>query len=386
MNDIFTIVARLPLESFFRVVSAVGSEMVSRSTVGICLVIATVLAAGVFPLSVGAATYELSSPSGVDTPDRTVTVAGTEFEVSETARVSKGDPIRLDTAGPSGTTYSVELRDSDRRYKNDAEATGNDRVSFSTSSLEPGTYFAVVFANGSVQTLYPIVVKKYEVSSMSVPSTAEAGASFDVSAELTQETSGPSLAAVEVVVTDESEDAVVQEELSSDGSDQYSGTISVPDEGEYKVYVFPRGEDELDGERVFLGLSDPASLEVEAAADDSDDGGNGDRGGSDSSGSSSDDADPTETPTATPTETPTATPTETPTATPTETSMSTETPTEMSTETTDDDGDSAGSTAESTAADESTDEPATETSAPLGAVPLLLALLLVSGLALRLRQ
>ncbi|AUV82565.1 hypothetical protein C2R22_13720 [Salinigranum rubrum] len=358
--------------------------MVSRSTIGICLVIATVLAVGMFPLSVGAATYELSSPSGVDTPDRTVTAVGTEFEVSETARVSKGDPIRLDTVGPSGTTYSVELRDSDRAYRNDAEATGNDRVSFSTASLAPGTYFAVVFANGSVQTLYPIVVKKYEVSSMSVPSTAEAGASFDVSAELTQETSGPPLAAVEVVVTDESEDAVVQEELSSDGSNQYSGTISVPDEGEYNVYVFPRGEDELDGERVFLGLSDPASLEVEAASTDdtSDDGGNG---GSGSGGS--DDSDSTETPTATPTETPTptATPTETPVPTETPTEM-TSTPTEVPTEMTEDDsaGSSGDSSGDSTA--ESTTEPATETSAPLGAVPLLLALLLVSGLALRLRR
>ncbi|WP_372911654.1 hypothetical protein [Salinigranum sp.] len=366
--------------------------MVSRPTVAVCLAIVAVLAAGVTPLPVGAATYELSSPDAVDTPDRTVTVSGTDFEVSETARVSKGDPIRLDTTGPSGTSYSVELRDSDRVYRDDAEATGNDRVTFSTSSLAPGTYFAVVFAEGSVQTLYPIVVKKYDVSSVNVPSTADAGASFDVSAQVTQETSGPALDAVEVAITDGSEDIVVQQELSADGSDEYAGTVSVPDEGDYNVYVFARGEDELDGERVFLGLSDPTSLEVEAADDTSDDGGNsgnGGDGGSDGSSSSDDsdsDSETTETPTATPTDTPTATPTDTPTDTPTE--MPTDTPTET-TGTSDGDTES-GSAGGADSTDASTDEPtteqSTETSAPLGAVPLLLALLLVGGIALRLRR
>jgi cell division septation protein DedD len=367
--------------------------MVSRPTVAVCLAIVAVLAAGVTPLPVGAATYELSSPDAVDTPDRTVTVSGTEFEVSETARVSKGDPIRLDTTGPSGTSYSVELRDSDRGYKDDAEATGNDRVTFSTSSLAPGTYFAVVFAEGSVQTLYPIVVKKYDVSSVDVPSTADAGASFDVSAQVTQETSGPSLDAVEVVVTDGSEDVVAQEELSADGSDEYAGTVSVPDEGDYDVYVFARGEDELDGERVLLGLSDPTTLEVEAADDTSDDGGNGgsgsngDDGGSSSSDDSDSDSDTTETPTPTPTDTPTPTPTDTPTATPTDTP--TEMPTDTPTETSDSDtesGSSGGADSTDTSTDEPTTEQSTETSAPLGAVPLLLALLLVGGIALRLRR
>jgi hypothetical protein len=365
--------------------------MVSRPTVAVCLAVVAVLAAGVTPLPVGAATYELSSPDAVDTPDRTVTVSGTDFEVSETARVSKGDPIRLDTTGPSGTSYSVELRDSDRIYRDDAEATGNDRVTFSTSSLAPGTYFAVVFAEGSVQTLYPIVVKKYDVSSVDVPSTADAGASFDVSAQVTQETSGPPLDAVEVAITDGSEDVVVQEELSADGSDEYAGTVSVPDEGDYDVYVFARGEDELDGERVFLGLSNPTSLEVEAAnteepADDDESGGNGGSGG-DGGSDSSDDSDTTETPTATPT------PTETPTATPTPTEMPTDTPTEMPTDTPTEtsDGDTeSGSSGGADSTDASTDEPtteqSTETSAPLGAVPLLLALLLVGGIALRLRR
>jgi hypothetical protein len=370
--------------------------MSSRPTVAVCLAIVAVLAAGVTPLTVGAATYELSSPNAVDTPDRTVTVSGTEFEVSETARVSKGDPIRLDTTGPSGTSYSVELRDSDRAYRDDAEATGNDRVTFSTSSLAPGTYFAVVFAEGSVQTLYPIVVKKYDVSSVDVPSTADAGASFDVSAEVTQETSGPSLDAVEVVVTDGSEDVVAQEELSADGSDEYAGTVSVPDEGDYDVYVFARGEDELDGERVLLGLSDPTTLEVEAANTeepaDGGTGGGGDDGDDGSSGDDSDsDSDTTETPTPTPTEMPTDTPTDTPTETPTEmpTDTPTETPTEMPTDTSDSDAESGSSGgADDTAAstDEQTTAQSTETSAPLGAVPILLALLLVGGIALRLRR
>jgi hypothetical protein len=324
-----------------------------------------------------------------------VSVLGSEFEVTESARVSKGETIRLDTTGPSGTSYSVELRDSDRTYRDDAEATGNDRVSFSTSSLTPGTYFAVIFADGNVQTLYPIVVKKYAVSSSTIPSSVDAGESFDVSAELTQETSGPSIHSVEVAVTETgSEDIVVQEELSADGSNEYSGTISVPDDGEYNAYIFVRGEDELDGEKVFLGLSDPQSLEVAEAAtpedteepdDSGGSGGSGGAGGSDPTATPT----PTETPTPTPTETPTPTPTETPTETPSE---PTETPDEPTDEPDSASGGESGASDDSTAVPteeptaESTDEPTTETSAPLTAVPLLLALLLVAGLAMRLRR
>ncbi|WP_161569994.1 hypothetical protein [Salinigranum halophilum] len=354
--------------------------MFSRSRVAVCLVIVSVLAAGVVPLTVGAATYELSSPSAVDTPDRTVSVGGAEFEVSESARVSQGQTLELDTTGPSGVSYAVELRNSDREFVDDAEATGNDRVTFSTSSLTPGTYFAVVFADGNVQALLPVVVKKYDVSS-TIPSTAEAGTSFDVSAQLTQETSGPSVDAVEVAVAEtSSEDIVVLEELSADGSNEYSGTISVPDEGEYNTYIFVRGADELDGERVFLGLSDSTSLEVDPSDEtNGGSGGVGGAGGADSSDESTETPTVTPTATPTPTETPTATPT--PTETPTETPTSTETPTPTSD---DSSGDSAASTAEATA--EPTEEPTTETSAPLGAVPLLLALLLVAGLIRRLRR
>lgn len=358
--------------------------MNSRSSIAACVLVGALLTAGMASVSVSAATYELGSPTAVDTPDRTVSVGGDSFVVSESARVSQGERIVLDTTGPSGISYDVELRDSDRSFVADTEATGTDRVSFATGSLEPGTYFAALYANGSYEALLPVVVKGYSVE-MTAPDTAEAGTSFSVSTTLTEETSTAAPSAVEVAVAEAgSEDIVVQKSLSADGSMTYTGSVSVSDTGEYNVYIFVRGQDELNGQRVFLGLSDPQSLEVVEAAEETatpTDGGSGGAAGGGGGGGAGGAAVDSSTATATATPTPTPTATATPTTTPTPTATATPTPTEVVTETS-----APTSTDTATAMATATDSNTTSTSAPVGALPLLFALLVCGGLAARFRR
>jgi MYXO-CTERM domain-containing protein len=359
-----------------------------RSSAAACFLVVILLTAGVASVAVNAATYELGSPSAVDTPDRTVTVGGSTFDVSESARVSQGDRLVLNTAGPSGVSYFVELRDSDRDFVSDAEASGTDTVRFSTGSLSPGTYFAALYANGSYQALLPVVVKGYAVD-VTAPDTAEAGRSFSVSTTLTEETESESPDAVQVAVAEDvSEDIVVQKSLSSSGSMEYSGSVTVPETGSYNLYIFVRGQDEIDGQRIFLGLSDPQSLEVEEPSERTTTptatpgGGGGGGGGVGGAGG----ADTTNTSTQTPTETPTDTSTATTTETPTKTVTATSTPTATPTDTDTPDSTTDGSTDMSTAQSTTSDTASTDTSAPVGALPWLFALLVVGGLAARLRR
>jgi cell division septation protein DedD len=351
--------------------------------------IVALLVAGALPATVGAATYEITSPNAVDTPDRTVSVGGSSFEVSEAARVSQGETLVLDIEAPSSATYDVELRDSDRQFVDDAEGSGDDTIRFSTGSLGPGTYVATVFDDGSVQALLPVVVKGYSVTE-EIPDSTEAGVTFEVSATLTEETSAPDPSAVQVAIAEEdTEEIVVQESLSEDGSMTYSGSVSVDSAGEYNAYVFVRGSDEISGERVFLGLSDPNSMEVTEAEDTPTstptetpaDGGGGGGGG----GGGVAPAD-TETPTATPTPTPTSTATSTATPTPTPTATPTPTPTSTPTDAASGGSGNAATPMEtpgSTSTQEATEQTTTSTQVPVGAVPVLFALLLAGGLVAR---
>ena len=76
-----------------------------------------------------------------------------------------------------------------------------------------------------------------------------------------------------------SKNTVVLEGLSADESNEYFGTISVPDEGEYNASTFAHGADDLDGGRVFMGLSDSTSLGVDPTGDTN--GGSDGAGGAD---------------------------------------------------------------------------------------------------------
>jgi hypothetical protein len=357
--------------------------------------IVALLVAGALPATVGAATYEITSPNAVDTPDRTVSVGGSSFEVSEAARISQGETLVLDVEAPSSATYDVELRDSDRQFVDDAEGSGDDTIRFSTGSLGPGTYVATVFDDGSVQALLPVVVKGYSVDE-EIPDTAEAGQTFEVSATLTEETSAPDPSAVQIALAEaDSEEIVLQESLSADGSLTYSGSVSVDSAGEYNAYVFVRGSDEISGERVFLGLSDPTTMSVteaeetptptatptEAPADGGSGGGGG--GGGGGGVAPADTETPTPTPTATPT--PTPTPTATPTPTPTPTATPTPTPTDAASGGSDDTATPTG-TPGSAATQEATEQTTTSTRLPVGALPVLFTLLLAGGLAARSRR
>jgi hypothetical protein len=315
--------------------------------------VAALLILGVPPATVGAATYAISSPSAVDVPDRTVSVGGTSLDVTEVARLSRGARLVLDTDAPSGVTYAVELRDSNKAFVAGAEGTGDDTVRFPTGSLSPGTYFAAIYDGGRVQAVLPVVVKGYAVDA-SVPDEAAAGTEFEVSVGLVEETRSPPPSTVEVTVAEEDTESVVaRRTLSRDGPLTYAGTVAVEDAGDYSAQVFVRGHEEIDGEKVLLGLSDPVSLEVTAIEEIP--------APTEPSGGGSSGVTPAETTTQMPSSM--VTPTDTPT--PTETETTTDDSTVAATRTS---KEATGAT------------PPSSTRALIDAVPLLVALLVIGGL------
>ncbi|WP_143085651.1 hypothetical protein [Halogranum rubrum] len=320
----------------------------------LALVVALVLLCSTLSFGVAAQSqYSLTVDGGIDTPDKTVTVEGQSFDVSETVRVEPGDEIAVETSGPTDKQYRVNLLNKKNQiaaYNN--TLSGEESFSFETEGLTPGSYVVAVYgADGNYKMIQPVVVSGYDVST-DVDNTVEEDSESTITVDVEPKQNAPELESVKVMVSNDDDDIrTLTASETDDGT--YTATTTFETSGEFDVFATVRGTDTFNGEKEILGISDVQSITVDDDSSDS-------SGSDDSSGDSN-----TETPTMTTTATMTATqPAET-------TEPSDASPTD-SPETTE----SAQTPAPTT----------TNTTSPLHAVQLLLFVLVVVGSVYQLRN
>jgi hypothetical protein len=261
--------------------------------------------------------YQLTPATTIDTPDRTVSLDGSEYDVSYVGRVLHGDDIQIDVSAPDEDSYEVYVYDEDRSIVSTDSRTGEGTVTFETASLDAGTYLAAVYADGAFREIVPVVVAGYTVD-VSAPQSVSKDAEFDVEVTLDNVTTVEDPEAVEVVVTGND---TVQKRIDAEwqSEDRYSVelTADLPAD-EHALYVNVRGNETALGRNALVGISDARSFEVVA-----------------SESSPTETPEPTDTPTPTVTDEPSAgggggggggVSTATPTTAPTETAVPTETP------------------------------------------------------------
>ena len=323
----------------------------------ILTVVGSALSVGV----TGGAEYALSVDGGIDTPDKTITVEGQSFPVSETVRVEPGDPITVESSGPTDEMYEVNLLNKDNQiadYNN--TLTGTETFSFDTDGLAPGSYVVALYGtDGNYKAIQPVVISGYDVA-VSVDETVETNSETTISVDVTAKQNAPELDAVKVMLSNDETTRTITASESSEGT--YTATTSFDTSGEYRVFATARGTDTFNGEQEILGLSNVQSVSVTSDEQQSD---------SDSNSGSDDSTAETETADSTPT-----------TQTTTADAQSSATPTQTVTATT-----QSTSTELSPADNETTQTPSTtSTTSPLQAAQLLLFVLVIVGAVYRLRE
>lgn len=219
------------------------------------------------PIVGGAGSYSLSisdSPTtdSVDVPERTFTIEGSEYTVSEIGRTESGGSVPVVVSIPDGQEVEVHLRNHENQNQQvKVGVTNGETVTFSTDSLSPGTYFAAIYYDGQTRAIVPVIVEGYDVAA-NVPSQVPNGgdASVTVTVSPTASSGDPHL--VQVVVGDASEAIRVNATESGDG---YEATVPTDDlsTGTYAVYAVVRGETEMrNGRLMVLAVSDRHSLSV----------------------------------------------------------------------------------------------------------------------------
>ncbi|MDS0475674.1 hypothetical protein [Natrinema sp. 1APR25-10V2] len=240
--------------------------------------------------SASTADSTISVPGAIDTPTQTVTVDGSEYEVSSLARSDHGSTLSVDVSTPSSTDFDVYLYNTDQQVELSEDGTGSQRVAFDTSAIEPGSYALGLYIDGNYVDYLPVVVGGYDVTTAHPTSVDATDSAVDIDVTITATAAASEPAGAEVAVWNG--DTVVREPATHREGTTYRATISTADltAGEtYAVYAVAQGTEQVEGEPEALGVSDRSTLEVTASGDN--EGGDGTDGDDDGTGGDDDGSD-----------------------------------------------------------------------------------------------
>jgi outer membrane protein assembly factor BamB len=213
--------------------------------------------------------YSLSVTPSIDTPDSSVTIGGTDFQVTRTGRVQPGHEFTVDVTAPE-KDYNVEVRDQDEavnrlRYNehDDSTVIFDSGSTDSKDALVSRSYGVAAVVSSQVQAFHPLVVSGYSVSVMA-PAVAEVNAGIDVEADITKlqsERDIPPIDRLEAFVWQNDDEK--RSEMAPVGGSTYETNVTRP-AGDYTLAVVVFGQIESDSGPLDepMGFSDPQPVSV----------------------------------------------------------------------------------------------------------------------------
>jgi len=230
-----------------------------RTVILLSLVAALLLAAGSAVASSG---YTVESTTSIDTPSRTVTVQGNEYTVSSLGYRDVGDTIPVEVSRPGDGMFTVYLYNGDGSIMDSVDGSENGTYTLDdTTSLERGTYVLVLEADGSRQTIQPVVMSGYDFA-VDAPEEASENERVTVTIELTGDTERPNY--VDIAVMNDSTHRYVTTKV---GDRTYSVTFDDLAADEYEIYAAARSDEEVNGRDEVTGVSSVETLTITSSGE-----------------------------------------------------------------------------------------------------------------------
>jgi len=303
--------------------------MNSYTTGVVALLCCTALFAGGIAAADGS--YDISIAGSVDTPDRVVTLEGTDYTVSAIGVVDPGEPIQVSVDAPADTTYDLYLYNEEKQQEDRIDDAGASATF--DGNYPAGSYVVGVYADGNFEAVHPVVVRSYDVT-LETPASAETGETVEFTADV-ENVAGTEqdLDTVQIVVSKDGDEQVLTATKSADGT--YTATTTLSETGEYLVYANARSADSVNGQKELIGVSrsseitvqEPTATATATATTTATPTSTPDNGGEQDPPTATSTATPTPSDASTASDTPTPTATATPTAQQTPTATGTATPT-----------------------------------------------------------
>lgn len=347
--------------------------------------------------------YTITVENGeVEIPEQTVDIRGDSYDVSSVAPIEPGEDIDVTVSQETDERYDLSLFDRNQNLVESKLNTTQTSASFSTDTLDPGTYTLAYISRDTrtLQTIQPVVISAYETT-VTAPSevAADENASIEITTTTYDSVDAPEIESVRAVLANESSSINVT--ATQDG-DSYTATLDEEyTPGDYRLYAVVAGPGQVGGEFPnIISLSDEQSLTITEAADDEstndetdESGGGGGGGGGGGAPANDTESEPTNTTNTTTNGTESAelnstdsvaqngTDTETESANGTETGNS-----NADTGTSDNSQDTTENNSQVTEPSEPNPDQATDESVPLNGPTLLLVGLLVVAIGIRIKN
>lgn len=203
--------------------------------------------------------FDITVPDAFDVPPRTVSIQDRSYIIDGTLRTAPGINRTVAVTAPD-VIYRVYVYDRDQQIVESRRGNGSSSFTFDFANYQPGSYAIAVNHDGDIKTVFPIVVKGYEMSH-DAPRSTEPGDTISVTVELTQTLANQPPADVRVIVANANTELRV--EADQQGG-PYVADVSLADlsGGTYTLWAVAQSDETAFGHQAVLGISTPTTLEL----------------------------------------------------------------------------------------------------------------------------
>ncbi|HLB69884.1 MAG TPA: hypothetical protein VJJ51_02445 [Candidatus Methanoperedens sp.] len=204
----------------------------------------------------------ISLDNTIDTPDRTVTYQGKNYEVQDIGSYLLGQAVNISVNVTDIESFQLSLLDSDKEFL------WNYMVYYTEGQVEvtmpgnvvttPGTYAFAIFYQGDILVFKPVVFSRYELSVIPESTTVAPGATLHVTARVVPDDGQP----MKVVLAKNSSSLEYAVNRTREGL--YETEIKIPSSasGRFSLYAAMESEKTAQGYPELLGVSNCVIINI----------------------------------------------------------------------------------------------------------------------------
>lgn len=213
----------------------------------------------------------------IDVPDRTLITDQDEHErfgsnqytVTAIRTALEGEEIEVNVEAPADLEYNVEIFDRTLdRVDFESGLEGDASVDFDLSDYDSGTYLIAPVDAGTVLAVHPLVVEAYTPTITQAPDVIQTGGTLEVTAELDQHDSEPTLEDVVLGGFSESDDSGMLVTMEEVEANVYEAEVVDPPADEYQLHVAARSDEDVEFEIQGLTLEEETTTGDTSSLDD----------------------------------------------------------------------------------------------------------------------
>ncbi len=208
------------------------------------------------------ASTTISLDSSIDTPDRTVTYQGKNYDIQDIGSYHMGEKVNISINVTDISSFQLSLLDKNKNFMWNHMVyytEGNAQVDMPDNVVTvPGTYAFAVFYQGDIMAVKPVVFSQYKLSVMPDTTTVAPGETLHVKVTVAPDTGIP----MKVILARNS--SSLESSANRTGEGLYEAEIKLPNStnGRFSLYAALASGNMILGSPELIGVSSGGTINV----------------------------------------------------------------------------------------------------------------------------